>query len=65
MISQSARPMKVHETQDDTDLGISDGHVRSHGSDCESLHESINMGNQTWQNMVVELKETNVWWIRR
>ena len=44
---------------------MSDGEVRFREIDGEDVHEAINIGDQPWRNIVVELKETQARWIKR
>ena len=36
---------------------LADGDVRFREVDGEDVHEAVNVGHQTWRNIVVELKE--------
>jgi len=36
---------------------MSDGDVRFRSVDGEDIHEAINIGEETWRNIVVELKD--------
>ena len=37
---------------------MSDGEVHFREIDGEAIHEAVNVGDQPWRNIVVELKET-------
>ncbi len=39
---------------------MSDGEVRFREIDGEDIHEAINIGDQPWRNIVVELKKAQV-----
>jgi hypothetical protein len=44
---------------------LSDGGVRFREIDGEDIHEAVNIGDQPWRNIVVELKEPRTGWIKR
>ena len=37
---------------------MSDGEVRFREIDGEEIHEAVNIGDEPWRNIVVELKDT-------